>query len=106
MNSCCEWRFIAFEYQDSGEVRPLHACFANLRRVWPQGHFGTDLERSRFDPITKIGRKLFCAELDSEIIGSVLLYPKGTVIVIPRSAPITLSCPLLIMLVCINSISI
>jgi predicted N-acetyltransferase YhbS len=33
------------------------------------------------------------AEQDSEIIGSVLLYPKGTVIAIPGSAPITLSWP-------------
>jgi predicted N-acetyltransferase YhbS len=33
------------------------------------------------------------AEQNSEIIGSVLLYPKGTVIAIPGSAPITLSWP-------------
>jgi predicted N-acetyltransferase YhbS len=33
------------------------------------------------------------AELDNEIIGSVLLYPKGTVIAIPRSASITLIWP-------------
>jgi hypothetical protein len=31
------------------------------------------------------------AEQNSEIIGSVSLYPKGTVIAIPGSAPITLS---------------
>jgi hypothetical protein len=33
------------------------------------------------------------AEQESEIIGSVLLYPQGTVIAIPGSAPITLSWP-------------
>ena len=33
------------------------------------------------------------AEQESEIIGSVLLYPKGTVIAIPGSAPITLIWP-------------
>ena len=33
------------------------------------------------------------AEQESEIIGSVLLYPQGTVIAIPGSAPITLIWP-------------
>ena len=33
------------------------------------------------------------AAQNSEIIGSVLLYPMGTVIAIPGSAPITLSGP-------------
>jgi hypothetical protein len=46
--------------QDSDEVGPLHrACFAKPAAIWPQVHFGADFDRSRLDPVTKVGREMF-----------------------------------------------
>jgi hypothetical protein len=41
-----DWRIISFEYQVTGEVRPLHrACLAKLAANRAARHFGTNLER-------------------------------------------------------------